>query len=74
LGKHSVAVIPLLFAGTRMHIYQSLRSLPVPAKLTRAQAYEESENIGRNPTNNATIGDVINIAWQYRCKKGKNFP
>lgn len=28
-------------------------------KLTRARAYEESEDIGRNPTDNATIGDVI---------------
>jgi secreted PhoX family phosphatase len=27
--------------------------------LTRARAYEESENIGRNPTDNPTIGDVI---------------
>jgi secreted PhoX family phosphatase len=27
--------------------------------ITRAQAYEESENVGRNPTDNPTIGDVI---------------
>ena len=27
--------------------------------LTRARAYEESENVGRNPTDNPTIGDVI---------------
>ena len=27
--------------------------------LTRAQAFEESENTGRNPTDNPTIGDVI---------------
>jgi secreted PhoX family phosphatase len=27
--------------------------------ITRARAYEESENVGRNPTDNATIGDVI---------------
>ena len=26
---------------------------------TRARAYEESENVGRNPTDNPTIGDVI---------------
>jgi secreted PhoX family phosphatase len=31
----------------------------MPAELTRAQAYEESENVGRNATENATIGDVI---------------
>jgi len=29
------------------------------AHLTRAQAYEESENVGRNPTVNPTLGDVI---------------
>ena len=28
-------------------------------KITRARAYEESENVGRNPTDNPTIGDVI---------------
>jgi secreted PhoX family phosphatase len=27
--------------------------------ITRAQAYEDSENAGRNPTDNPTIGDVI---------------
>ena len=27
--------------------------------LTRARAYEESENVGSNPTDNPTIGDVI---------------
>jgi secreted PhoX family phosphatase len=27
--------------------------------VTRARAYEESEDIGRNPTDNPTIGDVI---------------
>ena len=31
----------------------------MPASLTRAQIYEESENVGRNPTTNASIGDVI---------------
>ena len=31
----------------------------MPTRLTRAQAYDESENIGRNPTANSTIGDVI---------------
>ena len=29
------------------------------ALLTRSQIYEESENVGRNPSANATIGDVI---------------
>ena len=29
--------------------------------LTRARAYEESENVGRNPTDNPTIGDVIAV-------------
>jgi secreted PhoX family phosphatase len=28
-------------------------------KLTRARAFEESEDVGRNPTENPTIGDVI---------------
>ncbi len=28
-------------------------------KLTRVRAYEESENVGRNPTDSPTIGDVI---------------
>ena len=27
--------------------------------LTRARAFEESENVGSNPTDNPTIGDVI---------------
>ncbi len=27
--------------------------------LTRAQSFEESENVGRNPTDNPTMGDVI---------------
>ena len=31
----------------------------MPGTITRAQAYEESENVGRNPTDNPTIGDVI---------------
>jgi secreted PhoX family phosphatase len=31
----------------------------VREKITRARAYEESENVGRNPTDNPTIGDVI---------------
>jgi uncharacterized protein len=31
----------------------------VTATMTRAQAYEESDDFGRNPTDNPTIGDVI---------------
>ncbi len=34
--------------------------------LTRAQAFEESENIGRNPTGNPTIGDVIAARFHRR--------
>lgn len=34
--------------------------------LTRAQAYEESENAGRNPTANPTIGDVIAVRYHRR--------
>ncbi len=34
--------------------------------LTRAQAFEESENIGRNPTDNPTIGDVIAARFHRR--------
>jgi uncharacterized protein len=34
--------------------------------LTRAQAFEESENIGRNPTDNPTIGDVIAARFRRR--------
>jgi secreted PhoX family phosphatase len=35
-------------------------------RLTRAQEYEESENIGRNPTANSTIGDVIATRYARR--------
>ena len=34
--------------------------------LTRAQAYEESENIGRNPTDNPTLGDIIATRYGRR--------
>jgi secreted PhoX family phosphatase len=34
--------------------------------LTRAQAYEESENAGRNPSGNPTIGDVIAARYRRR--------
>jgi uncharacterized protein len=34
--------------------------------LTRALAFEESENIGRNPTSNPTIGDVIAARFHRR--------
>jgi uncharacterized protein len=34
--------------------------------LTRALAYEESENVGRNPTDNPTIGDVIAARYDRR--------
>lgn len=34
--------------------------------LTRAQAYEESENVGRNLTENATLGDVIAARYGRR--------
>ena len=34
--------------------------------LTRSQAYEESENVGRNPTANLTIGDVIAARFDRR--------
>jgi secreted PhoX family phosphatase len=36
-----------------------LKEVAVRVKLTRAQAYEQSEDIGRNPSDNPTIGDVI---------------
>ena len=36
------------------------------AKLTRAQAYEESENVGRNLSANPTIGDVIAARYGRR--------
>jgi hypothetical protein len=39
----------------------SLKETAVQKALTRARAYEESENIGRNPTDNPTIGDVIAV-------------
>src|ERR1700674_4171293 len=38
----------------------------VPHTLNRAQAYEESENIGRNPTDNQTLGDVIAARYHRR--------
>jgi uncharacterized protein len=34
--------------------------------LTRSQAYELSENVGRNPTDNPTIGDVIAARYDRR--------
>lgn len=34
--------------------------------LSRAQIYEESENIGRNPTDNPTLGDVIAARYDRR--------
>ena len=34
--------------------------------LTRAQAFEESEDVGRNPTDNPTIGDVIAARFSRR--------
>jgi uncharacterized protein len=34
--------------------------------LTRALAFEESENVGRNPTENPTIGDVIAARYDRR--------
>jgi secreted PhoX family phosphatase len=34
--------------------------------LTRARAFEESENVGRNPTDNPTIGDVIAARYHRR--------
>ena len=34
--------------------------------LTRAQAFEQSEDIGRNPTDNPTIGDVIAARFHRR--------
>ena len=34
--------------------------------LTRAQAFEESENIGHNPSDNPTIGDVIAARFHRR--------
>ena len=38
----------------------------IDTPLTRAQAFEESENTGRNPTDNATIGDVIAARFHRR--------
>lgn len=35
-------------------------------ELTRSQAYEESENAGRNPTDSATIGDLIAARYGRR--------
>src|SRR3954470_13432502 len=37
-----------------------------PERMTRARAYEESENVGRNPTDNPTIGDVIAARFDRR--------
>ena len=34
--------------------------------LTRSQTYEQSENVGRNPTDNPTIGDVIAARYDRR--------
>jgi secreted PhoX family phosphatase len=34
--------------------------------LTRAQAFEESENVGRNPSQNPTLGDVIATRFDRR--------
>ncbi|MFN3656439.1 MAG: PhoX family protein [Pseudolabrys sp.] len=34
--------------------------------LTRSQAYEESENAGRNPSDNPTIGEVIALRYRRR--------
>ena len=33
---------------------------------TRAQAFEESENIGRNPSDNPTLGDIIAARFARR--------
>jgi uncharacterized protein len=38
----------------------------IDTPLTRAQAFEESENTGSNPTDNATIGDVIAARFHRR--------
>jgi uncharacterized protein len=35
-------------------------------ELTRAQAYEDSENVGRNPSGNPTLGDVIAARYRRR--------
>src|SRR5258707_1157069 len=37
-----------------------------PERLTRARAYENSENVGRNPSGNPTIGDVIAARFDRR--------
>jgi secreted PhoX family phosphatase len=37
----------------------NLQEIAVRDTLTRAQAYEQSEDVGRNPTDNPTMGDVI---------------
>ena len=37
----------------------NLTEVVVRETMTRARAYEESENVGRNPTDSPTIGDVI---------------
>src|SRR5712692_1597162 len=42
------------------------RRLTLPKLLNRAQAYEESENVGRNPTSNPTMGDVIAARYDRR--------
>jgi secreted PhoX family phosphatase len=34
--------------------------------LTRMEAYEESENVGRNPSANESLGDVINLRFGRR--------
>jgi uncharacterized protein len=33
---------------------------------TRAQTFEESENVGRNPSPNPTLGDVIGARFGRR--------
>lgn len=38
----------------------------MPIELSRAQAYEESENVGRNPTENPTLGEVIAARYGRR--------
>jgi secreted PhoX family phosphatase len=39
---------------------------PATPRLTRSQAFEESENTGRNPAPNRTIGDVIDARFSRR--------
>src|SRR5262249_42400072 len=43
-----------------------LRTTTMPRLPTRSQAYEASEDIGRNPSNNLTIGDVIAARYDRR--------